>query len=104
MLDTELGYNLFKKTNHEVQNQMKLSTSDRMTFLLPDHEWRVSLLLQFDRRKFQNHEYKIDQSIEFSQSATYWVGELDSKSPLVSRESDCYTLVGNILSVFPKHL
>ena len=35
-------------------------------------------LLQFQRRKFQKHDYKIDQPIEFSQSTTYWVGEVDN--------------------------
>ena len=46
---------------------------------LPERERSVSLLLlQFERRKFQKHDYKIDQSIEFSQSTTYWVGELDN--------------------------
>ena len=35
-------------------------------------------VISFQRRKFQKHEYKIDQSIEFSQSTTYLVGELDN--------------------------
>ena len=38
----------------------------------------VSVCYYFQRRKFQKHDYKIDQSIDFSQSTTYWVGELDN--------------------------
>ena len=60
---------------HEVQNKMKLSTSDRMTFLLFNYVTKsavftrlndVSVCYYFQRRKFQKHDYKIDQSIEFS--------------------------------------
>ena len=70
---------------HEVQNQMKLSTSDHMTFLLLDYvttsavftrAWTTcQTVITFQRRK---HVYKIDQSIEFAQRTTYWVGELDN--------------------------
>ena len=37
---------------------------------------RVSLLLLFRDENSKQHDYKIDHSIEFSQSTIYWVGEL----------------------------
>ena len=47
-----------------------------------DHYLEATISLKFQRQKFQKHinilDYKIDQSIEFSQSTTYWVGELDN--------------------------
>ena len=68
---------------------MKLSTSDRVTFLLLDYVTKSAVFtktyttcqsvnITFQRRKCKKHDYKIDQSIEFSQSTTYWVGELDN--------------------------
>ena len=46
---------------------------------LPDREWRVNLLLfSFGDENFNKNDYKIDQSIAFSQSTTYWVGELEN--------------------------
>ena len=35
-------------------------------------------VISFQRRKFQKHDYKIDQSIAFLQSTTCWVDERDS--------------------------
>ena len=47
-----------------------------------DHYLEATISLKFQRQKFQKHinilDYTIDQSIEFSQSTTYWVGELDN--------------------------
>ena len=73
---------------HEVQIQMKCillnkRPHDISLARLRDQICRVYqsvslLLLQFQRRKFQNHDYKIDQSIEFSQTTTYWASELDN--------------------------
>ena len=33
-------------------------------------------VITFQRRKFQKHDYKIDQSIKVSQSTNFWVGEI----------------------------
>ena len=68
---------------HNVQNQMKLSTSDHMTFLLLNYMTKYAVFTRpcyyfsFRDENFK-HDYKIDQSIEFSLSTTYWVGELDN--------------------------
>ena len=75
---------IYLKMIHEVQNQIKciLLKASAWHFscsitwpnfpCLPNREWHVSLLLLFTQ-----HDYKIDQSIKFSQSISY-VGELDN--------------------------
>ena len=45
---------------------------------LPDRN-DVSVCYYFSETlTFRKHDYKIDQSIAFSQSTTYWVGKLDN--------------------------
>ena len=82
-----------------IQNQTKLSTSDHMTFLLLDYMTKSAVftrpwttcqsVITFQRRKFQKHDYKIDQSIEFSQSTTY----------TITQRCGFYLQVGRIISL-----
>ena len=83
MLDTKLGYNLLKNDTQGPKSDETLNKRPHDISLAQLHDqiccvYQTVLLLQFQRRKFQTHDYKIDQSIEFSQSTTYWVGELDN--------------------------
>ena len=83
----KMGYNWLKNDSRG-SNQIKFSISDRMTFFLLNYVTKSAVfttpwmtcqsVITFQRRKFQKRDYKIDQSIEFSQSTTYWVGELDN--------------------------